>query len=49
MEDKQDPVATDSERRFLSMKHIFSHLTDNDKEQLLGSLETVCKILGKIS
>ena len=30
-------------------KSIFSHLTENDKQQLLGSLDTVCKILGKIS
>jgi DNA-binding MarR family transcriptional regulator len=30
-------------------KSIFSHLTDNDKQQLLGSLDMVCKILGKIS
>jgi len=30
-------------------KSIFSHLTENDKQQLLGSLDMVCKILGKIS
>jgi len=30
-------------------KSIFSHLTANDKQQLLGSLDMVCKILGKIS
>lgn len=30
-------------------KSIFSQLTDDDKEQLLSSLDTVCTILGKIS
>jgi DNA-binding MarR family transcriptional regulator len=30
-------------------KSIFSRLTNGDKEQLLTSLETACKILGKIS
>jgi DNA-binding MarR family transcriptional regulator len=30
-------------------KSIFSHLTENDKQQLLGSLDMVCKILGKIT
>ncbi|MCX5894510.1 MAG: MarR family transcriptional regulator [Proteobacteria bacterium] len=30
-------------------KSIFSHLTEEDKQKLLNSFETVCNILGKIS